>query len=84
MRRTLGDQAPVLLPPACFLRDRELAQKLLWEGMTIVQPWDMDDIAPEVGCAFAGCMHTYVHRLDTAHTTLVCLSGYAMVCRVWS
>lgn len=44
----LGDNAPVLLPPACFLRDADISQKLLWEGMTIVQPWDMDDIAPEV------------------------------------
>lgn len=48
MRRMLGDNAPVLLPPACFLRDADISQKLLWEGMTIVQPWDMDDIAPEV------------------------------------
>ena len=44
----LGDNAPVLLPPACFLRDPEVGQKLLWENMTVVQPWDMDDIAPEV------------------------------------
>ncbi|KAK9837788.1 hypothetical protein WJX74_005086 [Apatococcus lobatus] len=48
MRRMVGDNAPVLLPPACFLRDAEISQKLLWEGMTVVQPWDMDDIAPEV------------------------------------
>ena len=55
MRRMLGDGAPVLLPPACFLRDPAVSQKLLWEGMTIVQPWDLDDIAPEVPANHLPC-----------------------------
>ena len=64
MRRTLGDGAPVLLPPACFLRDQELSQKLLWEGMTIIQPWDMDDIAPEVRDSVSRRLNAFIlmHR----------------------